>query len=64
VRADGLSQWCEAHTSGRPVMIESAAIRPLMTHMLCWIGTMHFSAAASSENDQGSMNESSFAAGD
>ena len=39
-----------------PVMIESAAERALVTHMLCWSWAMCFSAAASSENDQGSMN--------
>ena len=27
-----------------------------VTHMLCWTCAMYFSAAASSENDQGSMN--------
>ena len=39
-----------------PVMIESTASRALTTHMLCWSCAMCFSAAASSENDQGSMN--------
>jgi hypothetical protein len=39
-----------------PVMIESAAIRALVTHMLCWSWAMYFSAANSSENDHGSMN--------
>jgi carbamoyltransferase len=39
-----------------PVMIESAAIRALVTHMLCWSWGMYFSAAPSSENDHGSMN--------
>ena len=28
----------------------------LVTHMLCWSWAICFSAAASSENDQGSMN--------
>jgi hypothetical protein len=35
---------------------ESAAILALVTHMLCWSCGMYFSAANSSENDQGSMN--------
>src|ERR1700676_5483104 len=39
-----------------PVMIDSAAILALLTHMLCWSCAICFSAAASSENDQGSMN--------
>ena len=39
-----------------PVMIESAAALALVTHMLCWSWAMCFSAAASSENDHGSMN--------
>ena len=39
-----------------PVMIERTADRALVTHMLCWSCAMCFSAAASSENDQGSMN--------
>src|SRR3984885_7007426 len=39
-----------------PVMIESAADRALATHMLCCSWAICFSAAASSENDQGSMN--------
>ena len=39
-----------------PVMIESTASRALMTHMLCWSCAMCLPAAASSENDQGSMN--------
>ena len=37
-------------------MIDSTAVRRLVTHMLCWSWAMYFSAAASSENDQGSMN--------
>src|SRR4249920_3683088 len=37
-------------------MIESAAALALVTHILCWSWAMCFSAAASSENDQGSMN--------
>src|SRR5271165_6843835 len=39
-----------------PVMIESAAHLASVTHMLCCSWAMCFSAAASSENDQGSMN--------
>jgi len=39
-----------------PVMIDSTAVRALVTHMLCWSCAMCFSAAPSSENDQGSMN--------
>ena len=39
-----------------PVMIDSAADLALVTHMLCCSWAMCFSAAASSENDQGSMN--------
>ena len=39
-----------------PVMIDSAADCALVTHMLCCSWAMCFSAAASSENDQGSMN--------
>ena len=39
-----------------PVMIDSTADRRWVTHMLCWSWAMYFSAAASSENDQGSMN--------
>jgi hypothetical protein len=40
----------------RPVMIDSTELRRWVTHMLCWTWAMYFSAAASSENDQGSMN--------
>src|SRR5271165_299987 len=39
-----------------PVMIESAAHLALVTHMLCCNCAICFSPAASSENDQGSMN--------
>jgi len=39
-----------------PVMIDSAAVRALVTHMLCWSWAICFSAAASSEKDHGSMN--------
>ena len=39
-----------------PVMIDSTELRKWVTHMLCWSWAMYFSAAASSENDQGSMN--------
>ena len=39
-----------------PVITESAASLELVTHMLCWSWGMCFSAAAFSENDQGSMN--------
>ena len=39
-----------------PVMIESTASLALVTHILCCSCAMCFSAAASSENDQGSMN--------
>src|SRR5262245_46897124 len=37
-------------------MMESTELRKWVTHMLCWTCAMYFSAAASSENDQGSMN--------
>src|SRR5262245_33392994 len=37
-------------------MIESTELRRWVTHMLCWTWAMYFSAAASSENDHGSMN--------
>src|SRR6516164_7256536 len=37
-------------------MIESTAVLKCVTHMLCWTWAMYFSAAVSSENDQGSMN--------
>ena len=39
-----------------PVMIESTEVLKWVTHMLCWTWAMYFLAAASSENDQGSMN--------
>ena len=39
-----------------PVMIDSTELRKWVTHMLCWSWAMYFSAAASSENDHGSMN--------
>src|SRR6516165_8951926 len=39
-----------------PVMIESTEVLNWVTHMLCWTWAMYFSAAASSENDHGSMN--------
>src|SRR5436190_23524404 len=39
-----------------PVMMESTADVALVTHILCWTCAICFSAAASSENDQGSMN--------
>ena len=39
-----------------PVMIDSAADLELITHILCCSWAMCFSAAASSENDHGSMN--------
>src|SRR6516162_6997197 len=39
-----------------PVMMESTEVRKWVTHMLCWTWAMYFSAAVSSENDQGSMN--------
>src|SRR5271166_5133895 len=39
-----------------PVMIERTDDLALVTHMLCCSWAMCFSAAASSENDQGSMN--------
>jgi hypothetical protein len=35
------------------------ASQSLVTHMFCWTWAMRFSAAASSENDQGSMNSAS-----
>src|SRR5215831_18250522 len=39
-----------------PVMIESTEVLRWVTHMLCWAWAMCFSAAASSENDHGSIN--------
>src|SRR5438093_7491811 len=39
-----------------PVMMDRTADLRWVTHMLCWTWAMYFSAAASSENDQGSMN--------
>jgi hypothetical protein len=42
-----------------PVMTDRTASLALVTHILCW----HFSAAASSENDHGSMNLASNPAG-
>src|SRR5277367_6325399 len=39
-----------------PVMIDNTEVRRWVTHMLCCSWAMYFSAAASSENDQGSMN--------
>ena len=39
-----------------PVMTESTTVRAATTHMLCCSCGICFSAAASSENDQGSMN--------
>src|SRR5262245_27981770 len=39
-----------------PVMIDSTELLRWVTHMLCWTCAMYFSAAASSENDHGSMN--------
>jgi len=39
-----------------PVMIDSTAVLEAVTHMLCCNWAICFSAAPSSENDQGSMN--------
>src|SRR5262245_42452975 len=39
-----------------PVMIESTEVLKWVTHMLCWTWAIYFAAAASSENDHGSMN--------
>src|SRR2546422_8830435 len=39
-----------------PVMIDSTEVLKCVTHMLCWTWAIYFSAAASSENDHGSMN--------
>src|SRR6516225_8473019 len=39
-----------------PVMMESTEVRKWVTHMLCWTWALYFSAAPSSENDQGSIN--------
>src|SRR5215475_3642481 len=39
-----------------PVMMERTAERDAVTHILCWSWAMCFSAAASSEKFQGSMN--------
>src|SRR5215470_13075058 len=37
-------------------MMESTELLRWVTHMLCWSWAIYFSAAASSENDQGSIN--------
>src|SRR6516165_2238936 len=42
-----------------PVMIDSTEALKWVTHMLCWSWAIYFSAAASSENDHGSMNSDS-----
>jgi hypothetical protein len=39
-----------------PVMIDRTEVLKWVTHMLCCTWAMYFSAAVSSENDQGSMN--------
>src|SRR5262249_55805770 len=39
-----------------PVITERTAALAFMTHILCWSCGMYFSAATTSENDQGSMN--------
>src|SRR5262249_40474529 len=39
-----------------PGMIDSTEVLKWVTHILCWTWAMYFSAAASSENDHGSMN--------
>src|SRR6266404_7277288 len=39
-----------------PVMMDRTADLRWVTHMLCWTWAMYFSAAPSSEKDQGSMN--------
>src|SRR5262249_33233230 len=39
-----------------PVMIKRTEVRKLVTHMLGWTWAIYSSAAASSKNDQGSMN--------
>src|SRR5215472_3389378 len=39
-----------------PVIIDRTEALKWVTHMLCWTCAMYFSAAASSENDHGSMN--------
>src|SRR5262249_54899717 len=39
-----------------PVMIESTPALAFITHILCWSCGMYFSAARTSENDQGSIN--------
>src|SRR5215472_416264 len=39
-----------------PVMMDRTADLRWVTHMLCWTWAIYFSAAASSEKDQGSMN--------
>jgi hypothetical protein len=39
-----------------PVMMDRTEVLKWVTHMLCWSWAMYFSPAASSENDQGSMN--------
>src|ERR1700745_3051400 len=39
-----------------PVMIDRTEVLKWVTHILCWTWAIYFSAAASSENDHGSMN--------
>jgi hypothetical protein len=39
-----------------PAMIDRTEVLKWVTHMLCWSWAKYFSAAASSDNDQGSMN--------
>ena len=39
-----------------PVITDNTAERAATTHILCCSCGMHFATAASSENDQGSMN--------
>src|ERR1700738_2925124 len=52
----GSAEILIATHSPPPVMIESTASVALVTHILCWSWGICFSAADSSENDQGSMN--------
>jgi hypothetical protein len=39
-----------------PVITDRTAAREATTHILCYSCAIYFSAAASSENEQGSMN--------
>src|SRR5262249_40220395 len=56
VRQGGSPEFLFSTPSPPPVTTERAASLALVTHILCWSCAIYFSAAASSENDHGSMN--------